>query len=922
MAKNRTKKKNPGVGIDFARVKRKVGKRIAKNVGETRIDKKHLRAATLRLAHQNAFDYAGEERDECGYGQEKHGRDGEEGRTSGGSNAERNRGGNRGAALKPWPILVNEATTHPSAAHRRRCVEALRGVAEKTTWDGQSIDEAVHANTARHESESESSFIDKAIRVSCLRLADESNAVRLEALALIKALLYRYTGLQGEDKSTTSVRNANNGTCMKSIIQSHEVCSSVMLPFLDNFAAQLAGCIANPIISIQKISLEATSEVLASVGKAMSAKYVTQIVMQVGALIGYMSESNMNRGIVGDMETKRVQLKCLRSSVEALLSIAAADRDYDRRDESLLDRACTGQLFARHRRASRASSSMTSRSPVAIHYDHDGADQISKFSIFISHIVSCFKMCGPAELETSSDDIMAMKVSGSLDCMVECMHSLVVLLKHVKQVVKSIETFSISDRPNEECESSWQSACVRSLLNVISDVLSFVPVNEPLSLNFRDTEVASICQDLQQLNLMTLELVPHISDCLRVVTKSDKLCADMLPDQCEQTITSLLCETIMTGKVLLANNVQSRDYKTKVHEFSSNKMVIIVDAVHFLINTCSFDIQERVLEVMCSRIASSISMSNSSNCEYLKIFNSLLSNIIERTDQSANYHDAVIVLLARRLLPLLPQALWELKTRDVESSYEWLSLLLGVSKLCSDCPDISAAVEAIMDQLCPLIALQRQQTSTGSSVKKQINKVVLGPLMKFSSLNIRDNFAAVLFYLPPPLSRTLLRSLAMAVLSRTDTEFSLKIIRNIGLRGKRMATKDWASSAQSKHQPAGSHSSQSPTDSDCKKLEIQNCTSFLISIICGKMEGFNFNGATGRKDGHGTNGSGAAESRHSICAEACRALCEWFAPDVVTSFVLPKVKTVADAILDASDNVQPEENSILESIELLQHICT
>ena len=88
------------------------------------------------------------------------------------------------------------------------------------------------------------------------------------------------------------------------------------------------------------------------------------------------------------------------------------------------------------------------------------------------------------------------------------------------------------------------------------------------------------------------------------------------------------------------------------------------------------------------------------------------------------------------------------------------------------------------------------------------------------------------------------------------------------------------------------------------------------------MEGFNFNGATGRKDGHGTNGSGAAESRHSICAEACRALCEWFAPDVVTSFVLPKVKTVADAILDASDNVQPEENSILESIELLQHICT
>ena len=90
--------------------------------------------------------------------------------------------------MKPWPILVNEATTHPSAAHRRRCVEALRGVAEKTTWDGQSLDEAVHANTARHESESESSFIDKAIRVSCLRLADESNAVRLEALALIKEL--------------------------------------------------------------------------------------------------------------------------------------------------------------------------------------------------------------------------------------------------------------------------------------------------------------------------------------------------------------------------------------------------------------------------------------------------------------------------------------------------------------------------------------------------------------------------------------------------------------------------------------------------------------------------------------------------------------------------------------------------------------
>ena len=42
------RKKNAGAGIDFSKVKTKVGKRIKKNAAETRIDKDSLKTTTGR----------------------------------------------------------------------------------------------------------------------------------------------------------------------------------------------------------------------------------------------------------------------------------------------------------------------------------------------------------------------------------------------------------------------------------------------------------------------------------------------------------------------------------------------------------------------------------------------------------------------------------------------------------------------------------------------------------------------------------------------------------------------------------------------------------------------------------------------------------------------------------------------------------
>ena len=935
------KKKNAGVGIDFSKVKTKVGKRIKKNANETRIDPANLKTTTLRVAHQNALEYDV---------QTQQTQSTTAAAAAAASVAAKEGGlvrraeahGNRGAALKPATILLAEAAAHPAAAHRRRCVEALTS----------SLSAPSSTNADMNAS---AGFKSELLRVTCLRLADESDAVRKAARVLIDVVLQTYAA---SSKANDGDENADGA-------------GTALSPFADSFASQLAGCIANPVTAVQKVALDATSAVLASrLGKEMKRATLEQLMAQVGVLLAGNRSSNVNRGIIGGRGLRVAQLECVRCGAAILEETLASPEESEKRKrrrreiEHTRDESEGGDASAMHtgcmlwhRRMRFMIGALSDSSPAGMQNNGGGGDSgggsgssgsvnmIFEVPKLVHDAASCFAECGPADLAGSPDEVLAMKSAGAIDCMVVSTRCLCALIKYMKELA-GIERTNMdiaarvqSSSSGVSTTSSWGDACAASLDAVQLLVLPHIPAYEPIDVNVRIQDLKELRDALEGLNLAGLELVAEISRCHEAILPG---CGDAglpeargssaagvrgeIPNRAtglDAKMMRLACEALQTGSLLLPRDPH-RQYSSQSHvsavkqrSLRGEKLDIVIAAIYHLMTATPshHGVQHLLMDALCTRIEANIASKPATSEDdrddiqntfaYLKLVYELIDGVLAQSADCGKYEAAVVHGFCEQLATRLPQAVWELRVRAPRCSELALDVLLSAAKLARRSDALRDKMYTVTQQLAPLVAYQKAKKKTkkkggggegadDSSTIRTSEEIfyAMGPIIKLPS-PCRATFTSLLYYLPAPLPRALLRSLAVAVLTRSvDTVvvgFSMRIVRTVGLRGRRLTRDD--NEDEDNDDDGGGRDDEGHVQRTrvVAKEEIQNCTSFLVSILCGRIEGV---AGLGIDDAARRDACHEARCR-DVCVEASRALCEWLAPDVVVAVVIPKIEAEA-----------------------------
>ena len=287
----------------------------------------------------------------------------------------------------------------------------------------------------------------------------------------------------------------------------------------------------------------------------------------------------------------------------------------------------------------------------------------------------------------------------------------------------------------------------------------------------------------------------------------------------------------------------------------------MISVIRCTIGRIRADEQNLLLEAVVSRLKACGARSTEASL-HLQLIGNLCEDLLVKTQDIAEQGvSSAAMKSCAKALNLLPQKLWELRTKNPNASMEWLKIYLVMTKISGfrrhfpvshdalDIKSIKQAVQAVTSQIAPHVAMERVQEKQGSST------IILGPIFQLPPDAWKCFLGAL--YLVPTIPKPLIRSLALYVITSPDESNAIdSIISLFGHRACRLRV-------------------DSVLDDETHK-EIETIASFLLTVLIGRVKGTALTPGT--------------SSRSAIvCRAACKALAEWMAPETIKSSIYSRV---------------------------------